>query len=143
MRTTILKSAVALLALAAAGFVASAEAQPYYGGGGYDRPRYDDRDDRYGPPPGYGYRRPYYDDRDDYRYYRPRPQRPSDGCLATIRATGVGNIFPGVARLNATLAWRREVQAVYGFNASWASARNKSITCSGTRCTASGRPCRH
>ncbi len=145
MKTNMMKAAAAtLLAIGVAGFAASVQAQPYYGGG-YDRPSYRDQyDNNYGPPPRYrddyrngynGYDRPY--------YYQPRPRKPSDGCLATIRATGVGNVFPGIARLNATLAWRREVQAVYGYRASWATAKNKSIECFGTRCTAKARPCRY
>lgn len=151
MKTQVLKYlAAAMLALGVSGAMAAAQAQPYDSNDyndRYERPSYrydndyrDNRDDRYREP---SYRDRYNDRYDRPRYYKPYAKKRSDGCLATIRATGVGNVFPGIARLNATLAWRREVQSVYGFRASWVSAKNKSMECYGTRCTAKGRPCRY
>lgn len=82
----------------------------------------------------------------EYNYSRPRPQRPSDGCGATIRATGVGNVITGIARLNATRAWNREVRSVYGPSYSWSNAKSKAVECERVkltvRCTAKGRPCK-
>jgi hypothetical protein len=90
----------------------------------------------------------YYDDDDDYRrdrYYRRHHHRTYDRCKATIRGTGVGNIVPAIARINAKKAWKREARAVYGVNYDYDSAKSRSISCDAygisTRCTASGRPC--
>ncbi|MDX2263661.1 MAG: hypothetical protein NW215_01635 [Hyphomicrobiales bacterium] len=82
----------------------------------------------------------------EYNYYRPRPPRPSDGCLGVIRATGVGNVIAGIARINATRAWNREVRSTYGPGFSWAAAKNQQVECERVkltvRCTARARPCR-
>ncbi len=82
----------------------------------------------------------------EYNYSRPRPQRPSDGCRAVIRGTGVGNIVPGIARINATRAWSREVRSVYGPGFRWSDAKGKQVECERVkftvRCTARARPCR-
>jgi hypothetical protein len=119
-----------LAVMGAAAFAPQANAQGYYDGppryGRYDDRRY--YDDRYAPRP----------------YYRPRPR---DNCRALIRASGLGNVLPGIARANAIRAWQRETFAVYGRQYSYSAAKAKSINCvpspSGIalRCTASGRPC--
>lgn len=68
-------------------------------------------------------------------------------CGATIRATGLGNVIPGIARINAIQAWKREVRSVYRLTYKWSDARRRSISCRGvgitTRCTARARPCRY
>ncbi len=115
----------------------AAQAQGYYDDdnagppryGRYDERRYSDR-----------YDRPY---RPYRHYYKPRPK--SDGCKALIRASGLGNVLPGIARINAIRAWQREVRAVYGRSFSWNAAKANSVTCEpygiSTRCTAKARPC--
>lgn len=123
---------LALAGLGIAGVVAdapSAKAQGYY-------------DDGYRPAGHRHYDQGYYD-----RYtYRPKHRRPKyDSCRALIRASGVGNIIPAIARVNAIKAWQREARAVYGKNFSWRAAKANSINCEpygvSTRCTAKARPC--
>lgn len=132
---------VLFLALALAGFGAAgavslapqaAQAQGYFDG----------NNDRYNQDDGYdqGYR----DGRSDARNYYKR-KRKSDSCKALIRASGVGNIVPGIARINAIKAWQRETRAVYGRSFNWRAAKANSVICEpygiSTRCTAKARPC--
>ncbi len=113
-----------MLALGTAVLVASAGARA---GQYYDDDNYHSRSDSHYEGRDYD-RSPYY-----------------DRCKATIRATGLGNILPAIARVNAIYAWKREVRSVYGESADWSDARAKSIVCEGvgvtTRCTARARPC--
>jgi hypothetical protein len=67
-------------------------------------------------------------------------------CRDTIRATGVGNVLPAIARHNAIRAWNREVRSVYGPGFSWSNTRNSRVECERVkltvRCTAKARPCK-
>src|SRR5262249_18344214 len=98
--TFVLAFSTAVLSSIGAVAVSSAQAQGYYDDDGYrHRPHRYDGDERY------------------------------DRCRALIRATGVGYPFGIMSRNSAIKAWRRETQAVYGRDFSWAGARGQSIEC--------------
>ncbi len=67
------------------------------------------------------------------------------GCRATVRATGVGYPFGLFSHNSAIKAWKREAQAVYDTDFTWADAKDRSIECKPylavIRCTAIARPC--